>query len=254
MNAPVIANSVCSAHGRALRMIAGVPNCVACLAASCAGATQMLDSLAQRMAGDAHESRVKLAGVPDKFLTSTFDTFIPPTPRAERLVSNLRDYCARFESTRTRRSGFIFIGPPGTAKTHLACAMVNMLATAGFSPMYTSLPRLTREIRSTYGRQGAMPALIKKLIDADLLVLDEVDLHGSSDADYGTLYDVINSRYERGGQPTLAISNREVDTLTADLDERIVSRLLEGNAPSRFDWPTGRVAPAVRQARAGGQQ
>ena len=99
-----------------------------------------------------------------------------------------------------------------------------------------SLPSLTRQIRAAFGRNRVVDDILQKLCNVDLLVLDEIDLHGTSDNDYNMLYDIINSRYEKPGYPTLAISNRPVADLSADLDERVVSRLLAGTSPVVFDW------------------
>lgn len=114
--------------------------------------------------------------------------------------------------------------------------MIHQLLEQGFSAAYMSLPSLTRQIRAAFGRNHVIDDILRKLCAVDLLVLDEIDLHGTSDNDYNMLYDIINSRYEKPGFPTLAISNRPVADLSADLDERVVSRLLAGTSPVVFDW------------------
>jgi DNA replication protein DnaC len=181
-------------------------------------------------------ARINDARLPPAFQDASFENYIADTDRSKRVVSALNTYTANFAVQRALRPGFIFTGLPGTGKTHLACAMLKAVGIAGFSPLYASLPRLTREMRSMYGKSGALDGLLKHITTADLLVLDEIDLHGSSDHDYNTLYDIINSRYEAAGMPTIVISNRGVDQLKTDLDERIVSRILAGTKPIVFDW------------------
>lgn len=214
--------------------------CGACLAARSHGATASLTGLRRRMADDACRARIEAAGIPATFLDSTFDGFVTQGDRAQRLLSALRDYSENFETGRFKRPGFVFTGAPGTGKTHMACAMVKAILSAGFTATYASLPRLTRDVRATFGQPGSASGLLRRLISVDFLVLDEIDLHGSSDSDYAMLYDVINGRYEKPGHPTVAISNRTIDVLTRDLDERVVSRLLAGTAALTFDWPSRR--------------
>lgn len=185
-------------------------------------------------------NRVHAAAVPHTFTKSDFSSWRAPTESARMICTVLENYCADFARQREVRTGFLFTGPPGTGKTHLACAMVYALLAKGFSARYLSLPAFTRNLRATYSRQGATESLVQGLIGSDFLVLDELDLHGTSDTDYNTLYDIVNSRYERGLAPILGISNRSLDRLTVDLDERIVSRILGPTKPIIFDWPNHR--------------
>ena len=243
----------CSIHNRNLLRLGDRDMCPACLADGSAGASRLLSSLHERQAAINLCVRQAEAGIPPEFEGKSFADFTPESDKARKLVETLRSYCASFDTWRHKRKGFVFIGMPGTAKTHLACAMVNAIVSKGLRAGYSSLPRLTRDIRAAYGRQRGVDELLRKLIAFDFLVLDEIDLHGSSDTDYNMLYDIINSRYEKAGFPTLAISNRPLEHLQRDLDERVVSRILAGTAPVVFDWK-GRRDTRRRFATAEGEQ
>ena len=242
----------CDTHNREMLRLGEKAMCPACLAASSAPATQVWNSLTERMAANDLHVRMQDAAIPHEFAGKTFADFNAETERASKLVQVLSDYSSSFASSRHKRKGFLFIGQPGTAKTHLACAMVTSIVEQGMRAGYVNLPRLTRDIRAAYGRTRGVEDLMRKLIAMDLLVVDEIDLHGTSDNDYNMLYDIINSRYEKPGCPTVAISNRSLDRLEQDLDERVVSRILAGTSPVVFDWPgrreTRRRSPASGEA------
>lgn len=231
---------LCQVHDKEMVCLGERYVCAACLAAGSAGASEMMKNLRARMADSDFHRRIREAGIPTGFEGAGFGNFVAATPRARQVADVLSGYCANFESQRNVRSGFLFTGSPGTGKTHLGCAMVHALVEAGFHAVYASLPRFTSELRAGFGRQGVAEGLVASLSNADLLVLDEIDLHGTSDHDYNTLYDIVNARYERNGHPTLAISNRTAERLTNDLDERLVSRILAGSKAIVFDWPSRR--------------
>ncbi|MEJ6002672.1 ATP-binding protein [Paucibacter soli] len=234
-----------------MRMLGDQLVCTACLGRASVDASQAWSSLKARQEAYRHQSLQAAAGIPPTFFAESFETFRASNEKAGKLVTVLRNYCGNFQVARFKRTGFIFIGLPGTAKTHLACSMVQALVAQGISAVYTSLPRLTREIRNAYGKPRGVEQIIKSLVEADFLVLDEIDLHGTSDNDYSTLYDIINARYEQPGFPTLAISNRPLERLNRDLDERVVSRILAGTEPIIFDWEGQRNVRGPRESAKG---
>ncbi len=232
-------STTCRIHGASMRAIGAKSYCPACAAAVTAPLLSAYEENRAHLAQSELEARILVSGIPDIFAGASFDTFEADSPRAAQVVQALKNYSAHFAVQRARRSGFVLTGPTGVGKTHLACAMLNEVMAQGFSGRYVSLPRLTFEVRRTYKSQDSQDTvsnLIADLVSCDLLVLDEIDLHGSSDSDYQMLYEIINSRYEAGGKPTVALSNLSASDLTADLHERVMSRILCGTSPIACNW------------------
>lgn len=238
---------LCATHQREMLVLAGKSVCAECLGDGSAPAVRRLEEFRARSTRSAADARLRDAGIPAEVAGKGFAGFHAESDHARSIAQNLHNYAASFATRRAARKGFIFIGQPGTAKTHLACAIAEVVIEAGHTAVYASLPRLTSALRASYGRRGATEAKLQLLQDVDLLILDEIDLHGTSDNDYNTLYDLVNARYEREGFPTIGISNRPLDRLERDLDERIVTRILAGTKPISFDWPGRRTTQMVRK-------
>jgi DNA replication protein DnaC len=237
----------CPVHGRRLFNVAGSTACPSCLGDLSRDQRARYDALGSRLEDHKRTRLLLTSGIPHRYIDAEFKAFdvlvgqdpgTSPYAKAGRVAQALRAYVDRFDEQRRARPGFVFIGNPGTGKTFLACAMARRLIATGSDARYASLPALTLTIRKGYRDGHATEDVIRPLISADFLVLDEIDLHGNSEADYQVLYDILNARYEAGARPTLAISNRPLAELKVDLDERLVSRILGSSSAIKFEWPS----------------
>lgn len=235
---------LCEVHGVALIELGSRVLCPQCL-------DHM--TLARRHVAARHDEaereemirrRLVQSKIPPRYHHASFESLkLSPghEDRMKRLYAAMSRYCEDFATFRDRRTGFLFVGEPGTGKTHLACTMAIELIKRGYKARYISMPSLTLEIRASYkDRNVSVQGLIQDLVHADFLVVDEIDLHGASDADYQVLYEIINARYVAGGRPVLALSNRTKDFLMKDLNERIISRILGEYPENNFNWPAFR--------------
>lgn len=228
--------SFCNIHSKPMMTIGSREVCSSCLGQRSLYAIQKSLSLEKKEADLDAMHRLAAARIPRLFSESTFECYETKSERQEKTVASLKRYADDFHTQRSMRPGLIFGGSPGVGKTHIACAIAKIVIGNGFSAKYVSLPDLTMRVRSSYKSDGISVAeIINELISTDFLILDEIDLHGSSDNDYQILYEIINGRYEQGNTPTLAISNRKVSELVNDLDERIISRILGSSKPVIFE-------------------
>lgn len=231
----------CPKHGIMMRQLGGSLICPSCMEEKTQDRRLTIDEK-QGM------SRTKFLGflsrscVPGLFRDASFENFHPSNDRAKKLCVAMDKFATDFHVIRSqgRLRGFIFIGDPGTGKTHIACAIINNLLMQGIESRYTSLPAITNEFRNAIKDPTlSVSQIIEDLASPEFLVLDEIDLHGATTTDYQNLYDIINRRYENG-LITLAISNRPISDLNQDLNERIISRILCGTQPILFEWPSYR--------------
>jgi DNA replication protein DnaC len=105
--------------------------------------------------------------------------------------------------------GLLLFGPHGVGKTHLAIGILKAcIRTKGARAFFFETRELLRLVRDTYNRsvEETEMEILKPLLDADLLVLDDLGAERTSEWVQETLGLVVNTRYN-GKRPTIFTSN-----------------------------------------------
>jgi DNA replication protein DnaC len=105
--------------------------------------------------------------------------------------------------------GLLFYGPHGVGKTHLAVGILKACVhQKGARAFFFETRELLRVVRDTYNRsvEETEMEVLKPLLDADLLVLDDLGAERTSEWVQETLGLVVNTRYN-SKRPTILTSN-----------------------------------------------
>jgi len=183
------------------------------------------------------------ARVPQRFAEKTFADFSVTNPAQQIALDACLDYVDDFSKHRREGRCMLLLGKVGTGKTHLAIAAVNFLINECMvKAIYRTVGTIIGDIRATFSdRTGESEAhIMREVIGADLLVLDEVGATKQSEFELATLFSIINGRYEQC-RPTIIVSNLAPGELNDALGARCVDRIREnGCIGVAFDWESQR--------------
>jgi len=138
----------------------------------------------------------------------------------ERLIKALQHASRLAEGFPVVDQGLFLLGPPGVGKTHLAVAVLRqVIATRGARGIFYDTRDLLRVIRSTYDpvNQVAEMDVLRPVMEADMLVLDDLGAEKTSEWVEETLNHIVNARYS-AQRTTVFTSNYEDKPDTTDPD------------------------------------
>lgn len=193
-----------------------------------------------RAAASSADALFTLCRIPPRYEHCTLATFEPGNPSLRQALEKAMAYCQGYPylGTEDEGLGLLFTGDNGVGKTHLAVSVLReLVAVKGARGQFWDFNELIREIKGSYNPETKTSELqvLEPVIDADVLLLDDLGAWKMTDWMNDTLFYILNSRY-LAKRPTLITTNfQDVDpraALAADpmrrkefLIERIGSRL-----------------------------
>lgn len=150
----------------------------------------LLDDELDRREQNRLRRRIQEAKIEDSKTLSRFD-FAGAAHVSKTLLSDLA--LCRFVE---QGENVLLVGPTGTGKSHLAQALTHEAIKRGYQALHQSTHTLLASLHA--GRaDGSYAKRLKRLIQIDVLVLDDFGLVPLSQPAIEDLYEIIRERYER---------------------------------------------------------
>jgi DNA replication protein DnaC len=152
------------------------------------------------------EQRLHEARIPPRYKNCTLDNFRTDTDSLIQAVQKCREFVAAFPVV---EKGLLFLGAPGVGKTHLATATLReIIKRTNAAGLFFDVRELLRVIRDTYNPvvRTTEFEVIRPVVDAQLLVLDDLGAEKTSEWVDETMTLIISSRYNQR-RPTIFTTN-----------------------------------------------
>jgi len=197
------------------------------------------------MGGHGGEDPLARCRIPPRYEHCTLESFEPGSASLRSALEKAVAFCEGYPHLGADEGlGLLFTGDNGVGKTHLAVAVLRELVTRkGASGQFWDFHGLIREIKSSYDPETKTTELmvLQPVVEADVLVLDDLGAWKMTDWMNDTLFFVLNGRY-MAKRPTVITTNYQdvtrEEVLAADsmrrreflverIGQRLRSRLME---------------------------
>jgi DNA replication protein DnaC len=135
-----------------------------------------------------------------RFASATLESYQIGCDEQRKAMDSIQAYIANIKEHVAAGAGAVLFGSAGSGKTHLLVGMGKAAIDAGVNVEWRNGVDLAAEFRGTIGRgNGWEEQLVKELVDAEILILDDVLPVAGVLSEYqaSNLYRIVNGRYNQ---------------------------------------------------------
>lgn len=161
-----------------------------------------------------HTKQLDKTRIPKRYENCHFHSYRAMNPTQERAFKYASKLAMEYPAI---DRGLLFMGTVGVGKTHLAVSILKGLTERGFSCLFYEFGALLKEIQDSYNSntQTSELKVLTPILEAEVLVLDEIGASKPTEWVRDTMAHIINTRY----------NDRKLTIFTTNyLDERRAER------------------------------
>jgi len=172
------------------------------------------------------------ARIPKRYELCDFESYKPDTVQQRRALNDATHFVDRYPMD----VGLLFMGPCGVGKTHLAVSIVkNAITRYQADALFFDFRDLLREIQLSWDPVASTSelAILRPVLEAGILVLDDLGAGKPTDWVRDTMQHIINCRYNDKKLTIFTTNylddppNKSEESLTDRIGARLRSRLYE---------------------------
>ncbi len=184
--------------------------------------------------------------VGQRFAAATLDTYQTTTGEQKAAIVKVKAFAANIRDHANKGEGMVLFGAAGTGKTHLVAAVAKLAIDAGLSVQWTNGQDLFARFRAAIDNDGSEAGIIKSMVGADVLVIDDVLPPGGSLSDYqaACLYRIIDARYRDRKMTLVSLNVANGGEAESGMGAQTADRLRHGALTLFCNWPSYRRAGA----------
>ncbi len=139
----------------------------------------------------------------------------------QKILNYTREYAENFS---LNSDNILMTGDTGLGKTHLSLAIANVALQKGYGVLYDSVINILWNIECEHFSYEHSSDILNAVLDADLLILDDLGTEQETKFYNSMIYNIINTRIVRS-KPTIISTNMNYKDISARYGGKVASRL-----------------------------
>lgn len=139
----------------------------------------------------------------------------------QKIFNYTKEYAENFT---LNSDNILMTGDTGLGKTHLSLAIANVVLQKGYSVLYDSVINILWNIEREHFSYERSSDILNAVLDADLLILDDLGTEQETKFYNSMIYNIINTRIVRN-KPTIISTNMSYKDISARYGGKVSSRV-----------------------------